>query len=74
MVQFIGGPEITRSLILKTWGIFTPLLGILYFFRTIRMWNVWKNIGNKNKDISDKDWLDTGFLFYDENAELVRLR
>ncbi|CAN6683276.1 unnamed protein product [Malus baccata var. baccata] len=36
-----------------------------------RMWNIWKNIGNKNKDINDKDWLDTGFLFYDENAELV---
>ncbi|KAM1033259.1 hypothetical protein TB2_036271 [Malus domestica] len=29
--------------------------------------------GNKNKDINDKDWLDTGFLFYDENAELVRV-
>ncbi|KAM2043472.1 hypothetical protein ACFX1R_038626 [Malus domestica] len=38
-----------------------------------RMWNIWKNIGNKNKDINDKDWLDTGFLFYDENAELVRV-
>ncbi|KAK9936324.1 hypothetical protein M0R45_013172 [Rubus argutus] len=28
----------------------------------------------KNKDITDKDWLDTGFLFYDENAQLVRVK
>ncbi|KAM1008633.1 hypothetical protein ACFX2A_005149 [Malus domestica] len=38
-----------------------------------RMWNIWKSIGTKNKDINDTDWLDTGFLFYDENAELVRV-
>lgn len=38
-----------------------------------RMWSVWKTLG-KNKDITDKDWLDTGFLFYDENAQLVRVK
>nr|ADF59059.2 polyphenol oxidase V [Pyrus x bretschneideri] len=39
-----------------------------------RMWNIWKSLGTKNKDINDPDWLDAGFLFYDENAELVRVR
>ncbi|PQQ07195.1 polyphenol oxidase chloroplastic-like [Prunus yedoensis var. nudiflora] len=39
-----------------------------------RMWSIWKNLGPKNKDLSDKDWLDTGFLFYNENAELVRVK
>ncbi|CAL9015399.1 unnamed protein product [Prunus brigantina] len=39
-----------------------------------RMWSIWKNLGPKNKDLSDKDWLDSGFLFYNENAELVRVK
>lgn len=39
-----------------------------------RMWSIWKNLGSKNKDLSDKDWLDSGFLFYNENAELVRVK
>ncbi|XP_004303397.1 PREDICTED: polyphenol oxidase, chloroplastic-like [Fragaria vesca subsp. vesca] len=39
-----------------------------------RMWSVWKTLGATNKDITDPDWLDTGFLFYDENAQLVRVK
>ena len=40
-----------------------------------RLWNVWKDLGGgKHKDFTDKDWLDSSFLFYDENAQLVRVK
>ncbi|KAJ0983091.1 hypothetical protein J5N97_011346 [Dioscorea zingiberensis] len=37
-----------------------------------RMWSVWKGLGRK--DFTDSDWLNTSFLFYDENKQLVRVR
>ncbi|KAG0448837.1 hypothetical protein HPP92_027636 [Vanilla planifolia] len=39
-----------------------------------RLWSVWKTLGGKRRDFTDGDWLDTTFLFYDENAQLVRVR
>ncbi|XP_039140064.1 polyphenol oxidase, chloroplastic-like [Dioscorea cayenensis subsp. rotundata] len=39
-----------------------------------RMWNVWKSLGGKRKDFTDSDWLNTSFLFYNENAELVKVK
>lgn len=40
-----------------------------------RMWNLWKAIeGGKRKDISDPDFLDAAFLFYDEDARPVRVK
>ncbi|KAL1817960.1 hypothetical protein DCAR_0522457 [Daucus carota subsp. sativus] len=40
-----------------------------------RMWNIWKTLPGKNrKDIDDPDWLDSAFLFYDENEKLVRVK
>ncbi|GMN50851.1 hypothetical protein TIFTF001_020007 [Ficus carica] len=40
-----------------------------------RMWNLWKTVGGpKRKDIKDPDFLDAAFLFYDENARLVRVK
>ncbi|KAK8484044.1 hypothetical protein V6N13_032657 [Hibiscus sabdariffa] len=40
-----------------------------------RTWSIWKTIGNRNrKDFNDQDWLDSSFLFYDENANLVRVK
>eukprot|EP00249_Psilotum_nudum_P034335 c53283_g1_i1 orf=244-2115(-) len=39
-----------------------------------RLWDVWKSLGGRRKDITDTDWLDTTFLFYDENANLVRVK
>ncbi|KAI4374111.1 hypothetical protein MLD38_012146 [Melastoma candidum] len=39
-----------------------------------RMWTLWKAIGGKKrKDITDSDWLNASFAFYDENADLVRV-
>ena len=38
-----------------------------------RLWSVWKKLGGKHKDFNDNDWLDTTFLFYDENAQAVRV-
>ncbi|GAA4668789.1 hypothetical protein GCM10023197_25310 [Gordonia humi] len=38
------------------------------------MWSIWKTLGGKRTDISHSDWLDSGFLFYNENAELVRVK
>lgn len=39
-----------------------------------RMWTVWKTLGKRQKDFSDPDWLNSSFLFYDENANLVRVK
>ncbi|KAF8411178.1 hypothetical protein HHK36_003721 [Tetracentron sinense] len=39
-----------------------------------RMWTLWKSLGGKRNDFTDSDWLDSGFLFYDENAQLVRVK
>lgn len=37
-----------------------------------RMWNIWKSLGRK--DFTDSDWLNASFLFYDENAQLVKVK
>ncbi|OWM77502.1 polyphenol oxidase, chloroplastic-like [Punica granatum] len=40
-----------------------------------RMWTIWKTLGgSKRKDFTDPDWLDAAFLFYDENAQPVRVK
>ncbi|GMI72804.1 hypothetical protein HRI_000949700 [Hibiscus trionum] len=40
-----------------------------------RLWNIWKSLpGKKRRDFTDTDWLDSSFLFYDENANLVRAK
>ncbi|KAH6754880.1 hypothetical protein C2S53_019616 [Perilla frutescens var. hirtella] len=39
-----------------------------------RMWNVWKTLGGKRVDITDPDYLNTSFLFYDEKPQLVRVK
>ncbi|MED6169611.1 hypothetical protein PIB30_022829 [Stylosanthes scabra] len=37
-----------------------------------RMWSIWNSFNRK--DIDDSDWLDSSFLFYDENKDLVRVK
>lgn len=40
-----------------------------------RMWGVWKTLGGRRRvDIDDPDFLGASFLFYDENADMVRVR
>ncbi|KAK7246546.1 hypothetical protein RIF29_41415 [Crotalaria pallida] len=39
-----------------------------------RLWSIWKTLGGNRKDITDPDWLESGFLFYDENKNLVRVK
>ncbi|XP_077250868.1 polyphenol oxidase, chloroplastic-like [Tasmannia lanceolata] len=40
-----------------------------------RIWYIWRGLGGKNRrDYTDRDWLNAGFLFYDENAQLVRVK
>ncbi|KAH6767763.1 hypothetical protein C2S52_018746 [Perilla frutescens var. hirtella] len=39
-----------------------------------RLWNVWKTLGGRRVDIMDPDYLDAAFVFYDENAQLVRVK
>ncbi|KAI5331124.1 PREDICTED: polyphenol [Prunus dulcis] len=53
--------------------------GILYFLGTTPMWigcGAFGKIWDPKIKIlvSDKDWLDSGFLFYNENAELARVK
>ncbi|OIT32492.1 PREDICTED: polyphenol oxidase E, chloroplastic-like [Nicotiana attenuata] len=38
-----------------------------------RMWTIWKTLGGKRHDFNDRDWLDSAFLFYDENRNLVKV-
>lgn len=39
-----------------------------------RMWSLWKSLGGRREDIKDPDFLDASFLFYDENAQMVRVK
>ncbi|KAI4296685.1 hypothetical protein L6164_036626 [Bauhinia variegata] len=39
-----------------------------------RMWAIWKSLGGKRRDFKDPDWLETAFVFYDENKNLVRVK
>ncbi|OEL17564.1 Polyphenol oxidase, chloroplastic [Dichanthelium oligosanthes] len=40
-----------------------------------RMWHVWNGLRpGVNTGFTDPDWLDAAFLFYDEDARLVRVR
>ncbi|XP_006646401.2 polyphenol oxidase, chloroplastic-like [Oryza brachyantha] len=40
-----------------------------------RLWEAWRHIRNNSfhVDFTDPDWLDSSFLFYDEEARLVRI-
>ncbi|GMY32824.1 polyphenol oxidase, chloroplastic-like isoform X2 [Fagus crenata] len=40
-----------------------------------RMWTIWKTLGGRERnDITDKDWFKHYVLFYDENAQPVRVK
>ena len=39
-----------------------------------RLWEVWKSQGGRRTDLTDPDYLNATFLFYDEKANLVRVR
>ncbi|KAL0306666.1 UNVERIFIED_CONTAM: Polyphenol oxidase, chloroplastic [Sesamum radiatum] len=39
------------------------------------LWSIWRGLrGPKPKDFPESDWLNANFLFYDENAQLVRVK
>ncbi|MQM01823.1 hypothetical protein Taro_034586 [Colocasia esculenta] len=39
-----------------------------------RCWHLWKQLSQRHVDFRDRDWLETSFLFYDEDARLVRVK
>lgn len=40
-----------------------------------RIWNIWKTVPEGIRgDFTDEDWLESSFLFYDENNNLVRVK
>lgn len=40
-----------------------------------RIWNVWKTIpGGRRNDFTDPDWLNSEFIFYDENQVPVKVK
>ncbi|TYI37699.1 hypothetical protein ES332_A03G231300v1 [Gossypium tomentosum] len=39
-----------------------------------RLWEVWRDINDRKLDIDDSDWLNSFFLFYDENLNLVKIK
>ncbi|GAU42128.1 hypothetical protein TSUD_351020 [Trifolium subterraneum] len=39
-----------------------------------RMWSIWKTLGGKINDPTEYDWLESSFLFYDENKNLVKVK
>ena len=38
------------------------------------MWSIWKTLGGNRRDFTDRDWLDASFIFFDENAQAVRVK
>ncbi|KAA0056962.1 polyphenol oxidase I [Cucumis melo var. makuwa] len=38
-----------------------------------RLWNIWKTLDGNPKDHTDPDWLNSSFVFYDENKNAVRI-
>ncbi|MCL7028791.1 hypothetical protein MKW94_022950 [Papaver nudicaule] len=38
-----------------------------------RIWPIWKSLGGNRKDFTDPDFLNAGFVFYDEKKQLVRV-
>ncbi|KAL5720211.1 catechol oxidase [Ranunculus cassubicifolius] len=39
-----------------------------------RMWHIFSTFRGNKPEFKDKDWLDSSFIFYDENRELVKCR
>nr|AJT58580.1 polyphenol oxidase [Lilium hybrid cultivar] len=39
-----------------------------------RLWHVWKSSDAEHKNYDDVDFLEAAFFFYDENAQLVRVK
>ncbi|MFS7921713.1 putative catechol oxidase [Helianthus anomalus] len=38
-----------------------------------RMWHIWMGLKGKRKGPSSTDWMNSSYVFYDENEELVRV-
>ncbi|CAO2823815.1 unnamed protein product [Amaranthus hypochondriacus] len=38
-----------------------------------RTWSIWRNLSKKNKDFKEKDFLNSFYYFYNENAEPVKI-
>ncbi|KMT04314.1 hypothetical protein BVRB_8g183890 [Beta vulgaris subsp. vulgaris] len=38
-----------------------------------RLWSIWKNISPRHKDFKDKDFLNSDFYFYDEDAQPLKI-
>ena len=39
-----------------------------------RMWVLWENLSKRNRDFTEPDWLNASFIFYDKNAQAVRVK
>ncbi|RZS29286.1 hypothetical protein BHM03_00062998 [Ensete ventricosum] len=39
-----------------------------------RMWDIYRNLRGNQVEFQDNDWLDSTFLFHDENEQLVKIR
>eukprot|EP01018_Ginkgo_biloba_P007267 Gb_17578 [translate_table: standard] len=39
-----------------------------------RMWTIWKTLGGKRRDYNDSDFLNSTFLFYNEDAKAVHVK
>ncbi|KAK8658499.1 hypothetical protein V6N13_036704 [Hibiscus sabdariffa] len=39
-----------------------------------RLWEVWREVNKHQLDITDPDWLESFFFFYDENLRLVKVK
>ncbi|PHU29004.1 Polyphenol oxidase F, chloroplastic [Capsicum chinense] len=39
-----------------------------------RMWNIWKSFGGKRVDLTQTDWLESAFFFYDEDCNPWRVK
>lgn len=71
-----GDPNVTLR---GDMGVFTTAARDPIFYahhsNVDRLWELWKSIpGGRRTDPTDPDFLDAEFLFYDENANLVKVK
>lgn len=70
----------TREQLLQNMGTFTTASRDPIFYahhsNVDRLWDVWrfKMPGGERKDHSDPDFLNAEFVFYDENADLIKVK
>ncbi|KAJ6808162.1 polyphenol oxidase, chloroplastic [Iris pallida] len=75
--MWVGNIEMPST---RTWGLSTPPRATVFYAHHAnldRLWVLWRQLNGYDKsqrEFDDPQWLDSHFYFYDENADLVRVK